>query len=414
MGGYFVVLVSVFLLARTGLAFSYAELTRIIRDHQVRSIDDLLPLLPEDYRKNYTFVYQSRSLQASAVSPDWPRTILYGEDAKFLMAFTKNPATPPVSPLEDALETIEFVDAKSAFRFRSISFAPGKDPLAKEPEINPVLCLNCHGQDPRPNWDAYNFWPGVYGSVSRSGCDTMQEGTPELKNYLAFLAGNRKRDRYQFLPPETLGHQDQSGCPDTPDHDYTFSNAAVTDPNAKLTSQLFGLNSRRIRRLVQESPSFPIFKYLWAGLAKNCLQDVEKFFPPDYAADKKIADFDTTERKLRELARREFSVRLQSFQANNTGSRSEPTRVPIDFLDDGDPIGAQYHQLDPTARIKLVADRAGVSTERWETGFSDDHWSFATPDGQPSDMFHNWSVPGVGYQDCDELTAKSVEALSAP
>jgi hypothetical protein len=411
-GKYLAILFSAFLWARTGRALNYAELTKTIRDHQVRSIDELLPLLPENYRKNYTFVYQSRSLQAPAVSPQWPRTILYGEDAKFLMAFTKNPATPPESQLEDSLETIEFNEAKSVFQFRLIPFAPGKDPLATEPEINPVLCKGCHGTDPRPNWDAYNMWPGVYGSVSRLGCDTMQEGTAELKNYLAFLAGNRKRDRYQFLPPETLGRQENTGCPRTPDHDYTFSNAAVMDPNAQLTSQLFGLNARRIKRLVTESPSFPIFKYLWAGLAKNCMGDVDKFFPPRYVAEKKLADFDTTKRALKESTRQEFSVRLQTFQVNNAGSQIEPARTPINFLDDADPVPGKYSQLEPTAWIKFVADRAGISTERWETGFSDSHWNFSTSDGGPLDMFRNWSVPGVGYRDCDGLAAKSVEALS--
>jgi hypothetical protein len=244
------------------------------------------------------------------------------------------------------------------------------------------------------------------------GCDTMQEGTPELKNYLAFLAGNRKRDRYQFLPPEALARLKNSGCPQTPDHDYTFSNAVVANPNAKLNELLFGLNGRRIKRLVMESPSFPVFKYLWAGLAKDCLDDVEEFFPPHYAADRKLADFATTEKELSELAQQEFSVRLRFFLLDNTGSQYELARVPVNFLNDGS--GGQFTQLDSTARIKLVADRAGVSTERWETGFSNGHWTFTTPEMGAIDMFRNWSVPGVGYRSCDELAAKSIEALSAP
>ncbi|MBY0371987.1 hypothetical protein K2X33_14975 [bacterium] len=409
---YLTAIVSILLLAHPGWALNYAGLAKTIRDNKVRSIDDLLPLLPEDYRKYYTLVYHSRSLQAGAVSPEWPRIILYGADAKFLMAFTKNPKTEPVSQLEDALETIEFIDARSVFQLRRIVFAPGRDPLATEPEINPVQCTRCHGTDPRPNWDPYNFWPGVYGSVSRDGCSTMQEGSQELKNYVAFLTGNRKRDRYQFLPPEMVGQRNNSGCPQTLDHDYTFSNAVRTDPNAHLTSLLFRLNSRRIRRLITASPSFPTFKYLWAGLAKNCRNDVEEFFPLHYAADNKFTDLGATRQALKHSSRRGYTRRLRVFQTSNTGSLTDPNRSPLNFLDDEEPLVGQASQLESAARIQFVARRAGVSTWRWETGFSDSRGDFTTPDGATLDMFRNWAVPGTGNMDCDQLAGKSVEALS--
>jgi len=409
MGRYLAILLIGLLLPRTGVPFSYGSLTRIIREHKVRSIDELIPLLPEYYRKNYTFVYRSRGLQASLASPEWPRTILYGEDAKLILAFHKNPATPPVSSADDLLEIIEFNDAKAAFQFRVLHFVPGKDPLAKEPEINPAVCKNCHGQDPRPNWDSYNLWPGAYGSVSRSDCDTMQEGTRELRNYVAFLAGNRKQDRYRHLPPETPR---LNKCPQPPHRDHTFRNAVNTNPNAKLTDRLYDLNARRLKRLIIQSPSFPAFKYLWAALAKDCLTDVEKFFPPNYAVLNKLPDFETTKRELKAFAAREFAERLKAFYQNNQGSEYDPYRVPVNFLNDGSE--GQYTQLDATARFKIVADRSRVSTARWETGFSDGTWLFTTPAKGISEIFRNWSVPGVGYQSCDELAAKSVEALGNP
>jgi hypothetical protein len=96
----------------------------------------------------------------------------------------------------------------------------------------------------------------------------------------------------------------------------------------------------------------------------------------------------------------------------NTGSQTKPARVPINFLDDQDPIGGKYSNLKSTAWIKLVAARVGISTERWETGFSDGHLNFANSDGEPLYLFRNWSVPGVGSLDCDQLAAKSVQALT--
>ena len=34
---------------------------------------------------------------------------------------------------------------------------------------NPKTCLSCHGggANAKPIWDAYDFWPGVYGSAER-------------------------------------------------------------------------------------------------------------------------------------------------------------------------------------------------------------------------------------------------------
>ena len=72
-----------------GGALTYARLRRLIQSARVHSIDELLPLLPEEYRKHYTLLYQSRSLQHADAAA--PRVVVYGPTGEFIIAFSGNP-----------------------------------------------------------------------------------------------------------------------------------------------------------------------------------------------------------------------------------------------------------------------------------------------------------------------------------
>src|SRR5262252_10690193 len=53
----------------------------------VDSIAELVPLLPEELRRNFTFVYDSRSPFKSGISPEYPRVILFTDDARLILTF---------------------------------------------------------------------------------------------------------------------------------------------------------------------------------------------------------------------------------------------------------------------------------------------------------------------------------------
>src|SRR5215467_7632885 len=53
----------------------------------VDSIAELVPLLPEELRKNFTFVYDSRSPFKSGISGEYPRVILFTDDARLILTF---------------------------------------------------------------------------------------------------------------------------------------------------------------------------------------------------------------------------------------------------------------------------------------------------------------------------------------
>jgi hypothetical protein len=81
----------------------------------VDSIAELVPLLPRELRSNFTFVYDSRSPFRASISPEFPRAVLFTDDARLVLTFTGD----PVKPGFDLLETLSFDDHTAAFTLRS-------------------------------------------------------------------------------------------------------------------------------------------------------------------------------------------------------------------------------------------------------------------------------------------------------
>jgi hypothetical protein len=365
--------------------FDYADLEALIANNNVSTIDQLLPLLPLDYRANYTFIYSSRGQHAANVFPDQPRVLLYGTDGTFMMVFGKNPSAPPVVDDADSLQTIEWQPDSRSFILRELDFSPGKKPLDPEPIDNPASCLSCHGNDPRPIFDVYNFWPGFYGSVGRQNCDTMRAGTPEMAGYTAFLAQHRHADRYQFLPPEA----DFAGCPSDPNDELTVRNGNADFPNEDLTDKIFVLNEQRIRRIFESVPGFTAYNPLLTALGGDCLEvlapattdfgaTLETFFPPGFAQIHAFDSFAVTEQNMLAQSRVDFGKRLARFNVNNRASKDDPDRLPINFNDDQDAEGAPFGQFFSGTLIKLMADRMGVDVTTLSPNFRDGTFEFGS------------------------------------
>ncbi len=231
--------VSLFYIARPVVAaepFTYENLVSLVQSHSITSIETLLPLLSEELRANYTLLYRSRSLQGA--SPLVPRTVLFGNDASLTCAFSGSPEMDGGSELE----CIQFRIQERAFDFRQIEFPSRTNGLTTaqfsergRTADGKVSCLGCHGgADPRPNWDAYPKWPGVYGSAD----DSL---TPEeQKNYAAFTASRAAHPRYRHLiqGSETLAPYGGRGIlRDRPNLRFT---EATTRMNALRAARLIG------------------------------------------------------------------------------------------------------------------------------------------------------------------------------
>lgn len=173
--------------------FAYEDLVGLIRGQNVRSVAELLPLLPEELRSNYALMRQSRSLQFA--SPRHPRVILFGRDARLTCAFSGDPKEPSF----DTLECVQFRERERTFDFREVQFPTAANGLAEvrfsDTNVSAdgrTSCTTCHGADPRPNWNGYSRWPGAYGSDD----DTMSEHD---RDYAAFVAGRAADPRYRWL-----------------------------------------------------------------------------------------------------------------------------------------------------------------------------------------------------------------------
>jgi hypothetical protein len=388
--------------------FRYTDLEAIIRTKHITSIDELLPQLPAEYLRYYTFLYNSHSLQQKYVTPAEPRAIVYGPDAQLLMAFTNR---------DDSLETIEFDAKADRFVFRALDFSFEK-PLDPPPVENPPLCLSCHGQDPRPNWDAYNMWPGAYGSMSRVGCDTIVADTREFNAYTEFLSGKRKQDRYHHLPAE-LPEDDY--CPHDAKVEITVSNAALTHANSDLTQKLSQLNTRRFRRLVEAAPKFRAFRFAWLGLNRKCLtgETIESFFPKKWAQANGFRSYASRLGYIVDRANKDFATQLKAFDYYNKPSPISPGRRPINFMDPADTLGgAQFPHRVTVTLISMLVERMGLSMERMALGFENGQFNFAAPQSYPEVLLSLWA-PGtdpvtgedISKLDCEQLRQKSVEAL---
>ncbi|TLY93702.1 MAG: hypothetical protein E6K44_03960 [Gammaproteobacteria bacterium] len=102
--------------ARPGQAagFDFASLQSLLSHQDIGSVEELIAALPAAQRNRYALVFESRSLQGA--SPENPRVILYGPDARFIVTFNGSPAQRGFR----AVETMEFDDASKEFRLREL------------------------------------------------------------------------------------------------------------------------------------------------------------------------------------------------------------------------------------------------------------------------------------------------------
>lgn len=173
------------------------ELAEHVDKNGITRLDDLIRELPPMMKSNAMLGYDSRALNIHLISPETPRIVLFNQDATLILAMTKNPGEEAVTQGLDKLEVINFNKATGKFEFRDVAFDGKPSPFSRNAEVNPPVCLACHGQNPRPIFDDYNAWPGFYGSFSQRGYAVS--GTPEFNYFSDFLKSYAGVPRYKDL-----------------------------------------------------------------------------------------------------------------------------------------------------------------------------------------------------------------------
>jgi hypothetical protein len=275
---------------------SLSDVTDLIDHCHITTIEDFIEALSPLALQKYLLVYDSRSSQMA--SPDYPRIILYGAGARKshpigpwnfgpsdeTATLTFGISGTPYDPKYNELEFFQFNHSSKAFEFYKLTFnSQGNKPPTLS-QKNPKECLTCHGQDPRPNFDNYPFWPGVFGSddpISRTAKNDIgvwysEEETSFAQRYLK----NRDQGRYQHLGVENdSGYLSRLGLTE-----------ASTNTNAtEFLAAVSGDNMERAARILKQTPS--VWPYRYALLAnESCVGrpnspylNIESFLPANFS-----------------------------------------------------------------------------------------------------------------------------------
>src|SRR5438105_3065394 len=247
--------------------FDFAALLTLVRSQDIGSVEELLAALPAPQRSRYALMFESRSLQGA--TPENPRVILFGPDARIILTFNGSPAQRGFR----VVETMEFDDGQKEFRLRELVFP---DPAAgagqvQVSEVNPRHCARCHGAPPRPVWDSFPLWPGAYGE--RYGA---RLSTRERTGLAAFLARQPTHARYRqllavqrFADPGTFRPSARS----------QYAAVAQEPPNAELGIALARLQSQSIARELARRPAFASYQYALLGVADASCGGLAEFYP---------------------------------------------------------------------------------------------------------------------------------------
>ncbi len=385
---------------------SCVRFSSFIAEKEVNSIDELLEAMSRsvewsEFLKSYTFVFRSKSLQQA--TPTNPRAVVYGKDAKLIFTFLGRPDKNG----RDTLEVSCWRPQKNAFEYFELA-SNGKILTSLTPQnANPRSCLRCHGSDPRPNWDAYNFWPGTYGSLERAGCGVSRMNKPEYKFYRGFLAKSRYKGRYAFLPNEVApknGYDDV--CPSDLNRVVrTIRNGENASPNADLLDRIQTLNVKRVARIVRQVPQFEKFRYALQAIVAD--YDVKGFFPHNLLEQ---FPFEQFEDEVLKTIKFEFQKRLGDFNKFNGADPTSESRRPIDFLSRSDYLPIPFLEGRKMARIFYVLALLGVETDRLSTAFDSGTYDFTLGRGSfwSEVVFRIWPETRQPYEDLMQASLDSL------
>lgn len=246
-----------------------------IRENSVTEMQDVLLALPRDLQSRFTFVYSGRALIEG--TPEFPVAILFGDDAKLLLAFNDRPGAAGYA----SLDILEFDSVTDVYRPARLLFSPSREEMAQASpleqlngsvyfERNPQVCSRCHGVDHHPIFETgYPEWKGFYGS-NRDHIYGY-EGKKERAAYLRFLQNVKASPRYQALifPDPSLS----SVTPYLDENTERLSDATSVfnfRPNLVFGALLVRTNASGIYRKMKASRHFGKYAPLIAFALQRC------------------------------------------------------------------------------------------------------------------------------------------------
>ena len=278
----------------SALNFDLAALLKIIKseDCQVKSIDDLLPLLPDTMSKKAVLFYKSKSLQGPHVV-DYinPRAILSSVPGDVMLSQLNAANLPPALMLSfnghpsqagyNRLEVLNLnprVDSENVFNYHEISFPNDSEVKGlswneaqlkiQVSEANPQLCVQCHGKPARPIFQAYPLWSGSYGPFHLAESSAADQAG--LKTFVENAVSD-PTSRYRHLKPERIWLSGKNNSTDTIKFDRG-------EQNLQMNFDITGYNGLRVANIIRQLKYYADYKYSIVGSMYSC-GNISEFFP---------------------------------------------------------------------------------------------------------------------------------------
>ena len=291
---------------------------------EIRSVDSLMAALPENVRRNFIPVTNSRSLQASnlpggetrgyinkegrrvemkngrevQVCPE-ARVLFFSNDGDVTCSFTTHPGVRG----GENVECMIFDSKTSKITPWELSFpgdpqsnpaaAASANPPASHAEKNPSSCINCHGVNTNYRLDPYRFW----GDTMPFSEDMLRKGSYETECYNQLLDRIEAGEpRLRHLKPLNTKAEIQAALERDGQYQVKATRAAVTfagqqSPALNLSHSFLEKNGCRTAAELVERPDWNKIKYAALGGFLNCGNTAD-FLPPSAKdnADKFFAD----------------------------------------------------------------------------------------------------------------------------
>ncbi len=345
---------------------SFAAIQEKIETHSIKRIEDLLPLLPEQYRSRFSLIYKSESAQGASLAR--PRVILFGDSGskempkwpQLIMAFTGDSKQRG----GQILETIEYSRKSKGFVFRSVDFS-GSQPVIHE---NPAQCMSCHSKSLHPNWDTYGLWPGAFAG-QHLGHDGGFKYYPEneVRAMKRFLSHAAKHERYKhlvFSSPRSA-------------KDYFKTLEELDGHNVRLSGLISTYNFERILSEIVSAREFLKYKDAFeAALAHS-----DEFFSHLPNSDSVQRLYTKRLVDTREKVEAYYQERHDRY-LKNTGMKPAPNQIPFD-------LGATELQIVAKLRI-LAEDYLHIPTSDWAATRFPNTYAFTGPQYRIRSLGDTW------------------------
>lgn len=187
---------------------SDTELNSILERNNVKSLDQLIPLLPKSLRSNFVLKHGMKrkgerghlieEKVSQSADPLLPRAIIWDERNAYSLSYNGGGLQQKAG---HRLDVLSFDFLKTEFKLKAIDF--------KDEDLNDIYpprimesqsCQECHGPHDRPIFSMYPDWPSFYGSdndeITNSAIGTQ---ALEKRDFVHFKKTQAEHPRYSPL-----------------------------------------------------------------------------------------------------------------------------------------------------------------------------------------------------------------------